>query len=585
MKGISKSVEELKQWSDLIASLHMLGHSITVATTSKQLIKATKSDSYHLIFTDYLGMNGLHEARLVGIYNCRIRVLNTLGTDAKYNFHSTNYSVGYTSSEYSKWTIPDLRQVWTLYPDNPDNSFLGFTIEKSHHSHPHSQKKNQVVLYDAEGWNTNGYKNFFDLIGSKVEIHSVVKNPIKPMQKHIINHGMLSYTEYRKLLQESKALIGLGNRYDGPDPLEALANGCVYIQPKLFPVRNKKNTKFFDGKPTDRVYTSQNPYLENHIGKPYVYTIDFHNDSAVMETIDRLLTNVNFSSYVPYEFTQEGMMKRIALYIKHQNFCPERNLCVDKPALASSSNTSPQSAVDGIETSVTCYRSKVTNSPQWWSVDLRSDVFIDSIKIDTAYDWIDARKGGFTSTPFNLTLISSHNQTISRTFYDHRLFYTWERVKYWGRYIRIDTLNKKDSKTRIIICSVNVYQIRVPPTPWTDPSSIEIITSSTGQTCSNACLYHKMICEPEYLSALNQKETLREYFSCFSVYTMEKSFMPFAPAFAAIADEQNKVKKGDCVINGNIMLLGCEGQNEKYQRLCSCRKYSRGQIAIPLNKL
>ena len=45
----------------------------------------------------------------------------------------------------------DLRQVWTLYPDNPDNSFLGFTIEKSHHSHPHSQKKNQVVLYDAEG--------------------------------------------------------------------------------------------------------------------------------------------------------------------------------------------------------------------------------------------------------------------------------------------------------------------------------------------------------------------------------------------------------------------------------------------------
>ena len=63
------------------------------------------------------------------------------------------------------------------------------------------------------GWNTNGYKNFFDLIGSKFEIHSVVKvttihnqhfitfnsqNPIKPMQKHIINHGMLSYTEYRK---------------------------------------------------------------------------------------------------------------------------------------------------------------------------------------------------------------------------------------------------------------------------------------------------------------------------------------------------------------------------------------------------
>ena len=60
----------------------------------------------------------------------------------------------------------DLRQVWTLYPDNPDNSFLGFTIEKSHHIHPHSQKKDQVVLYDAEG-------NYKDII-PVFTIHEVI---------------------------------------------------------------------------------------------------------------------------------------------------------------------------------------------------------------------------------------------------------------------------------------------------------------------------------------------------------------------------------------------------------------------------
>ena len=51
------------------------------------------------------------------------------------------------------------------------------------------------------------------------------------------------------------------------------------------------------------------------------------------------------------------------------------------------------------------------------------------------------------------------------------------------------------------------------------------------------------------------------------------SFMPFAPAFAAIADEQNKVKKGDCVINGNRMLLGCEGKNSCLQHSVVLNQY------------
>lgn len=46
--------------------------------------------------------------------------------------------------------------------------------------------------------------------------------------------------------------IGLGFPYEGPAPLEAIANGCVFINPKFNPPHSSKNTPFFKGKPTSR---------------------------------------------------------------------------------------------------------------------------------------------------------------------------------------------------------------------------------------------------------------------------------------------------------------------------------------------
>ena len=49
-----------------------------------------------------------------------------------------------------------------------------------------------------------------------------------------------------------KLFIGLGFPYEGPAPLEAIAHGCVFINPKFTPPHNSLNTKFFVGKPTLR---------------------------------------------------------------------------------------------------------------------------------------------------------------------------------------------------------------------------------------------------------------------------------------------------------------------------------------------
>jgi len=51
--------------------------------------------------------------------------------------------------------------------------------------------------------------------------------------------------------------IGLGFPYEGPAPLEAIAQGCVFINPKFSPPHSSLNTKFFKGKPTHRQVSMQ----------------------------------------------------------------------------------------------------------------------------------------------------------------------------------------------------------------------------------------------------------------------------------------------------------------------------------------
>ena len=56
----------------------------------------------------------------------------------------------------------------------------------------------------------------------------------------------------------------------GPGPLEALAAGCVFIQPAFSPPHSKSTTTFLAGKPTSRDLGSQVPYLQHFVGEPYV---------------------------------------------------------------------------------------------------------------------------------------------------------------------------------------------------------------------------------------------------------------------------------------------------------------------------
>ena len=65
-----------------------------------------------------------------------------------------------------------------------------------------------------------------------------------------------------------------------------------------------------------------------------MYTVDPKNETAVREVIRKVLSRANMSSFLPYEFSQKGMLERIGLYILHQNFCDGENIAIGKKGQA-----------------------------------------------------------------------------------------------------------------------------------------------------------------------------------------------------------------------------------------------------------
>lgn len=120
-----------------------------------------------------------------------------------------------------------------------------------------------------------------------------------------------------KPLLSSQVFVGLGFPYEGPAPIEAIALGCVFLQPHFNPPHSSDNNDFYKGKPTTRQVwryfnetkkqlestpmgckcidnvgsqiSSQHPYAETSIGKPHVWTVDVTNKSDVREALRSIL--------------------------------------------------------------------------------------------------------------------------------------------------------------------------------------------------------------------------------------------------------------------------------------------------------
>lgn len=332
---------ELVQWSDLIAGLYVLGHNVSISQSSIEMMKVynkyddkspcpPKKLPFHLLFTDILGARALENKMSSGFLNaikCRIRVLDSFGTEAMFNI--VNYSSRPEREHSMKYggLELDLKQFYTMFPHSPDNTFLGFVLQNPDNVNNNTSvdiisERNIALIYGKDENYFANQRQFLDQLNSYFpEIHTTVAKLSGNVPSYVINHGVLPLKELYKLYKKVKVFVGLGFPYEGPAPIEAIANGAFYLNPTFKPQLNSENTEFFSLKPTRRKVASQNPYSEIFIGKPYVYSVDINNHSAVEEILRQIKSSKNPKPYLPFELTFAGMLERADLFTQRQDFC------------------------------------------------------------------------------------------------------------------------------------------------------------------------------------------------------------------------------------------------------------------------
>ncbi|KAF3842902.1 hypothetical protein F7725_001751 [Dissostichus mawsoni] len=312
---------ELVQWSDLISTLHILGHHVYLTASLPDLRHYFGVDTggcppFHsnpnLIYTDIIGLRQIKSV-LKGSwfkYRCIIRVLDTFGTEPDFN-HISWANKHKLASPFGRLNMIPL-QFYTMFPHTPDNTFLGFVVQ------------NQLMSEQSELFKSMGQLT------------------TEALPNYVKNHGIVKGTDVQALLRKSKVFVGLSFPYEGPAPLEALANGCAFLNPKLNPPQSSLNTKFFKGKPNIREIISQHPYAEA-IGEPYVWTVDMNNSIEVERALNAILNQTvgtfymvsnlpisqndsafmeaHIEPYLPYEFSCEGMLQRVNVLIEKQDLC------------------------------------------------------------------------------------------------------------------------------------------------------------------------------------------------------------------------------------------------------------------------
>ncbi|CAK6438563.1 unnamed protein product [Pipistrellus nathusii] len=473
---------EMVQWADILAALYVLGHGLRVTVSLKELqsnlgvppgrgsCPLTVPLPFDLIYTDYHGLQQMRQHMGLSFreYRCRLRVIDTFGTEPAYNHEEYATLHGYRTT-WGYWNLRP-QQFMTMFPHTPDNSFMGFVSEELNQTEKQRVKagkaRNMAVVYGKEAGIWKGKEKVLSILSAHMEVHGTVfyesqRPPEVPA--FVKNHGLLPQPEFQQLLRKAKLFVGFGFPYEGPAPLEAIANGCVFLQSRFRPPHSSLNHEFFRGKPTSREVFSQHPYAERFIGKPHVWTVDYNN-SAEFEAAIKAIMGTQVEPYLPYEYTCEGMLERIHAYIQYQDFC-----------------AAPAPAPPG---------------------------------------------AGAPKSPFVLAPNATHLE--------------------WAR------------------------NASLAPGAWPPAHSLQAWLAAAGRACTDACLDRGLVCEPSFFPFLNSRDAFQKLqVPCDST---EWEMNHLYPAFAPPGRE--------CLLQKEPLLFSCAGASAKHRRLCPCRDFRRGQVAL-----
>ncbi|CAH8459504.1 unnamed protein product [Schistosoma turkestanicum] len=255
---------ELVQWTDLIGALYILGHNLTITFEaieaklkllhpySSSVPCQVESNKYDLIYTDVMGFKNLKSMN-VRIPLCKFRILDTFGTEALYNRKNEPWGGLHLN----------LQQFNTFFPHSPDNTFLGFVAEllpSNNKSFNQTSSKPIALVYGKEAYMWDNKTNYLRILSDYFELHGNVLDKIDKLPKFVHIHQLQYGQPYLELLSKAQVMIGLGFPYEGPAPLEAIANGLIFLNPRFNPPHSRISQTFFTDKPTSRASMGSTSY-------------------------------------------------------------------------------------------------------------------------------------------------------------------------------------------------------------------------------------------------------------------------------------------------------------------------------------
>ncbi|XP_076843604.1 alpha-1,6-mannosylglycoprotein 6-beta-N-acetylglucosaminyltransferase B isoform X2 [Brachyhypopomus gauderio] len=510
---------EMVQWADILAAVHVLGHNLKISMSVKELqgflgVPPGRGSCplrgplpFDLIYTDYHGLQQMkqHMGLSLKKHKCHIRVIDTFGTEPAYNHEEYATLHGYRTN-WGYWNLIG-RQYMTMFPHTPDNSFMGFVAEQLNQTERIRMQKdkinNMAVVYGKETSMWKGKNRFLTILHRYMDIHGTVyyetqRPPEVPA--FVRNHGLLPQHEFQQLLRKAKLFVGFGFPYEGPAPLEAIANGCIFLQPKFHPPRTSLNNEFFRGKPTSREVGSQHPYAEQYIGKPRVITVDYNNSEEVEAAIREIL-KAKVEPFLPYEYTCDGMLERVNAYIQHQVYLQL-----------------------GTHTQIHTSWFTLKEVPLLPGFALYPQDFchLDGPfpSANESRTWPGNPPSPFTPLPNSTVLAWASNATSAPC--------------------------------------------------WPPVSALRLLLAPDACSCVKACQDVGLVCEPVFFPIIN----IMEAFSGLGVQCQALE-VETKHVFPAVS-----VERGECFLQKESLLFSCAGESPKHRRVCPCRDFLRGQVAL-----
>ena len=205
-------------------------------------------------------------------------------------------------------TIPPSR-VLTAF-GSKWNTFLGYYMDEHELQYRNAasinKKQQQGVIWgkDTKHYTSEKVQQLKQLLDSGGAMSSI--KLISTSTSQILVHpsvkwvGHVAPSEWKKLLMESKFLIGLGDPLLGPSAIDAITYGCMYINP----------TYQKGGHPKKEAHLSQHPYAEQFIGEPFVCSYKIDSIIELKGCVEKALST-NLQMGVPADFKKEKYLERV----------------------------------------------------------------------------------------------------------------------------------------------------------------------------------------------------------------------------------------------------------------------------------